>query len=37
MLFMTFFIILVVTVVVLCAAPKYGQDSRRPYDGRLNW
>ena len=36
MLFMTFFIILVVTVVVLCAAPRYGR-TRAAYDGRLNW
>ncbi len=37
MLFMTFFIILVVSIVVLAAAPRYGVDSRRPFDGRHNW
>jgi len=36
MLFMAFLIILVVSIVVLAAAPRYGADSRRPYDGRRN-
>jgi hypothetical protein len=36
MLFMTFAIILVVSVAVLLAAPRYGVDSRH-LDGRRNW